>query len=82
MLLVGVIEMIAGLLVALKPRFGSYVVAAWLWGIIVNLLLIPGYYAVALRCPALPRIRSGEGPNQQMLLIKISGLAGHLKTGQ
>src|SRR5205814_7492420 len=49
MLLVGVIEVVAGLLVAVKPRFGSYVVAAWLWGIIVNLLLIPGYYDVALR---------------------------------
>lgn len=49
MLLVGVIEVIAGLLVAVKPRIGSYVVAAWLWGIIINLLLIPGYYDVALR---------------------------------
>ena len=49
MLLVGGIEILAGLLVALKPRFGSYVVAAWLWGIIVNLLLIPGFYDVALR---------------------------------
>jgi hypothetical protein len=49
MSLVGVIEMIAGLLVALKPSIGSYVVAAWLWGIILNLLLIPGYYDIALR---------------------------------
>jgi len=49
MLLFGVIEIIAGLLVALRPRLGSYVVAAWLWGIIINLLLIPGYYDVALR---------------------------------
>src|SRR2546421_8201986 len=36
MLLVGVIEIIAGLIVAVKPRLGSYVVAAWLWGIIIN----------------------------------------------
>ena len=39
---VGVIEIIAGLLVAFKPRIGGYVVAVWLWGIIINLLLIPG----------------------------------------
>lgn len=46
---VGVIEIVAGLLVAFWPRGGSYVVAVWLWGIIVNLLLIPGYYDIALR---------------------------------
>lgn len=49
MLLVGVIEIGAGLLVAFIPRIGGFVVAAWLWGIIVNLLLIPGYYDIALR---------------------------------
>jgi len=49
MLAVGVIEVIAGLLVALKPRIGAYVVAFWLWGIIINLLLIPNYYDIALR---------------------------------
>jgi len=49
MLLVGVIEIVAGLVVAVKPRFGSYVVAVWLWGIIINLLLIPAFYDVALR---------------------------------
>jgi len=46
---VGVVEIIAGLVVALRPRFGGLLVAAWLAGIIVNLLLIPGYYDVALR---------------------------------
>jgi uncharacterized membrane protein YphA (DoxX/SURF4 family) len=46
---VGVIEIIAGLLVYFKPRIGAYVVAAWLLGIIVNLLLLPGYFDVALR---------------------------------
>lgn len=46
---VGVVEIVAGLLVALKPKIGGYVVAAWLAGIIVNLLMIPGYYDVALR---------------------------------
>jgi hypothetical protein len=49
MLMVGVVEIAAGLLVALRPRLGGYVVAAWLAGIIVNLLLIPGFYDVALR---------------------------------
>lgn len=46
---VGVVEIVAGLGVALRPRVFSYVVAAWLWIIIVNLLLIPGYFDVALR---------------------------------
>jgi hypothetical protein len=49
MLAVGVIEIVAGLVVALKPRFGGYLVAAWLGGIIVNLLLMADYYDVALR---------------------------------
>jgi hypothetical protein len=46
---VGVIEICAGILVAFKPRIGGIVVAAWLWGIIVNLLMIPGYYDIAVR---------------------------------
>src|SRR4051794_9969850 len=46
---VGIIEILAGVVVALRPRFGGYLVAAWLAGIIVNLLLIPGFYDVALR---------------------------------
>ena len=46
---VGIVEIVAGLTVALKPRLGAYLVAVWLVGIIVNLLLIPGYYDVALR---------------------------------
>jgi uncharacterized membrane protein HdeD (DUF308 family) len=49
MLVVGVVEIIAGLIVAWRPRFGGYLVAVWLWGIILNLLLIPGFYDVALR---------------------------------
>jgi hypothetical protein len=46
---VGVVEILAGIAVALKPRYGAYVVAAWLGGIIVNLLTHSGYYDVALR---------------------------------
>src|SRR5438034_8948679 len=49
MLAVGVIEIVAGIGVALKPRIFAYVVAAWLAVIIINLLLIPGYFDVALR---------------------------------
>ena len=46
---VGVIEIAAGVLVALKPRYFAYLVAAWLGGIIVDLLTYSGYYDVALR---------------------------------
>jgi hypothetical protein len=49
MLGVGLIEIIAGILVALSPRIGGYLVTVWLWGIIANLLLIPGYFDIALR---------------------------------
>jgi len=49
MLIAGVIEIVAGIGVALKPRIFAYVVAAWLALIIANLLLIPGYFDVALR---------------------------------
>jgi uncharacterized membrane protein YphA (DoxX/SURF4 family) len=46
---VGIVEIAAGIAVALAPRFGSYVVAAWLWGIIVNLFMRGYYFDVALR---------------------------------
>ena len=49
MMAVGVVEIVAGIGVALKPRIFSYVVAAWLAVIIINLLLIPGYFDIALR---------------------------------
>jgi hypothetical protein len=49
MLAVGAIEVVAGLLVFFLPRVGAYVVAAWLWAIIANLLLSGSYYDVALR---------------------------------
>ena len=49
MLMVGVIEIIAGLVVAVRPKFGGYLVAAWLGAIIVNLLVLGDYYDVALR---------------------------------
>jgi hypothetical protein len=49
MLIVGVVEIVAGGVVALRPKFGGYLVAAWLAGIIVNLLLQADFYDIALR---------------------------------
>src|SRR5581483_6072079 len=49
MLVIGIIEIVAGILVAIKPRIGAYVVAAWLLGIVINLLIIPGFFDIALR---------------------------------
>jgi len=49
MLGVGVIEIIAGFIVAVAPRIGGWIVGLWLCGIIVNLLMIPGYFDIALR---------------------------------
>jgi hypothetical protein len=49
MLIIGAIEIVAGLLVAFWPRVGGYVVMLWLWGIIINLLTIPSFFDVALR---------------------------------
>lgn len=49
MMIAGAVEILAGLIVALKPRIGAYVVAAWLAGIIVNLFIAGAFYDVALR---------------------------------
>jgi uncharacterized membrane protein YphA (DoxX/SURF4 family) len=49
MYFVGIVEIVAGLVVLVKPRYGAYLVAAWLAGIILNLLTYSGYYDVALR---------------------------------
>src|SRR6478672_4362595 len=49
MLAVGVIEIVAGIGVLVKPKIFAYVVSAWLVLIIINLLLIPGYFDIALR---------------------------------
>jgi hypothetical protein len=47
--LVGGVEIAAGLVVLVAPRFGGLLVAGWLAGIIVNLLLVGGYGDIALR---------------------------------
>ncbi len=49
MLAIGVVEIVAGVLVALRPKIGAYVVAVWVGGIIVNLLLQGDFYDIALR---------------------------------
>ncbi len=49
MMFVGVVEIVAGLGVLLKPKFFSYIVALWLALIIVNLLMLHSFYDVALR---------------------------------
>ncbi len=49
MYIVGGVEIVAGLVVAFSPRFGGFLVAAWLGGIIVSLLLVGGYADIALR---------------------------------
>src|SRR3954447_22336928 len=49
MYIVGGVEMLAGVLVFLKPRYAAYIMAAWLGGIILSLLTYSGYYDIALR---------------------------------
>jgi hypothetical protein len=49
LLAIGVVEIVAGLVVALRPKLGGYLVAAWLAGIIGNLLLQADFYDIALR---------------------------------
>ncbi|MGH3674131.1 MAG: hypothetical protein ACRDU5_00025 [Mycobacterium sp.] len=68
--IVGVIEIAAGILVAVAPRVGAYVVAVWLAGIIVNLLTLPGFYDVAVRdlgllVGALALARLAQGLHQR-----------------
>ncbi|REJ07849.1 hypothetical protein DY023_02470 [Microbacterium bovistercoris] len=68
MLVVGAIEIVAGILVAFLPRLGGYVVAAWLAGIIVSLVSVGGYLDIALRdfglligALALSSLAAGQG---------------------
>lgn len=68
MMIVGAVEIVAGLVVAVRPRFGGYLVAAWLVGIILNLLLLGAYWDIALRdlglavgAFALARLARGRG---------------------
>ena len=49
MSIVGVIEIVAGILVLIKPRLGSLIVGLWLIGIVINLLLTGQYFDIAVR---------------------------------
>jgi hypothetical protein len=46
---VGLVEIAAGLIVLANPKWGARIVALWLAGIILNMLLLPGYFDIALR---------------------------------
>jgi hypothetical protein len=59
---------VAGILVADPPRIGAYIVMLWLWGINVNLLLIPGFYDVVLRDFGLSLGDAGLGETQARVL--------------
>ena len=76
MRIVGVIEIAAGVLVAVAPRLGAYVVALWLAGIIVNLLTLPGFYDIALRdfgllvgALALGRLAQGQHLSEREAVV-------------
>jgi hypothetical protein len=69
---VGVVEIVAGIVVAVAPRFGGWLVAAWLTGIILNLLTLSGFYDIALRdfgllvgAVALARLAATYAPGRQ-----------------
>ncbi|HEX5096063.1 MAG TPA: hypothetical protein VFX21_08620 [Acidimicrobiia bacterium] len=71
---VGAIEIVAGLIVLARPQIGAYIVAAWLAGIIVNLLMLGDFYDVALRdfglflaAIALGRLAAAEAPSHRVL---------------
>ena len=80
---VGVVEILAGIIVLIVPRFGGLLVAGWLAGIIVSLLLVGGYGDIALRdfglllgALALFRlagVRSAESPDGESTNGKIAG---------
>lgn len=49
MSIVGVIEIIAGVIVLIRPRVGGFIVMAWLIAIALNLVIGGNYYDVAVR---------------------------------
>ena len=80
---VGVVEVVAGLTVLVSPRFGGFLVAAWLGGIIVNLLLVGGYGDIALRdfglllgALTLARLATASDP-QSVATQSVAGAPGH-----
>ena len=78
MYMVGVIEIVAGVVVAVAPRFGAWLVAAWLCGIIVDLVTGPGYYDIALRdfgllVGALALARLAQGVHSGSIRASVPG---------
>src|SRR3954453_21561527 len=67
--IVGVVEIAAGVVVAVSPRFGGLLVAGWLAGIIVNLLIVGGYGDIALRDFGLLL--------GALTLARLAGIQGH-----
>jgi hypothetical protein len=62
LLVMGAIEIAAGIAVVLYPRIGAYIVAVWLWGTILNLVLVAGFcLALSLAALALARLAAGYG---------------------
>ena len=72
MLVIGIVEIIAGIIVAVRPRIGAYVVCAWLLGIVINLLLIHGVFDIALRDfgLALGRLRGRKIGRQEQQVFR------------
>ncbi len=77
MSVVGVVEIVAGIGVAIKPRIFAYVLAVWLVGIILNLLMIPGYFDVALRDLASPSARWHLAGSVESSIIAEEGTDSH-----
>lgn len=85
MMIVGVVEIAAGFVVALYPRIGGYLVAAWLLGIIGNLVVLGGYLDVALRdlgllLAALALARLAEANAKALTPVRARPMRGHLFT--
>jgi hypothetical protein len=91
MYIVGVVEILAGLIVLVTPRFGGLLVAGWLAGIIASLLLVGGYGDIALRdfgllLAALTLFRlagvySGNSPDRGTADSPVNGTADAIVRG-
>ena len=79
MLVVGVIEIVAGIGVALRPRIFAYIVAAWLALIIINLLLIPGYFDDSAARFRVTSWRSCTGSIEPAVLAQLSHWGSRLR---
>ncbi len=83
MMIAGGAKIIAGVIVAFAPRIGGWIVAIWLWSIIINLLVAAGFYDNALRdfglslgAVALARLGTGFHPARNVQAETRSSIAG------